>query len=758
MLVRIIMEQLPDLIQDLALILTVAGIVTIIFKKLKQPVVLGYVVAGFLASPHMPYIPSVREVDTVDIWANIGVIFLLFALGLEFSFKKILKMGSAPVIAAISVIVCMMSSGFLVGSLFGWSSMDCLFLGGMLAMSSTTIIYKAFDDLGLRQQRFTGLVLSVLILEDILAILLMVVLSTVAVSQQFEGGQLLYSIMELVFFLVLWFVVGLYFIPQFLKINRAELSDETLLIVSLALCFALVVIASMVGFSAAFGAFMMGSILAETVVAEKVEHLVAPVKDLFGAIFFVSVGMMVDPAILMEYWLPIVAITLTILLGQSVLGSCSFVLAGQPLKVAMQCGFSLAQIGEFAFIIASLGVSLGVTSAHLYPIVVAVSVITTFLTPYMIRLSAPAFEHVQARLPRKWKGVLERYAGGAETTVSSHQSYWRQLIASLVRNVLVYTILSVAAILLMLHGVMPLMQKVVPQAAVPYLGTGLTLLLVSAFLRAIIMKKNHSIEFRALWAASPYNRLPLVALILVRVVLAMAMIGYVISYYFTLSAGVVLMIGGVVIVAMILSRNIKQQSINLERTFLQNLRQRDIQDEHLGRKKPLYAGHLLSRDIHLSDITVPANSLWCGRTLMELSLGRRFGVHVSSILRGKRRLNIPNGKDVIFPGDVLQVIGSDQQLDNFVKQMNAQVYKEDADLEEHEMKLRQFVVTEESVFCGKTIVESGIRDKYHCMVVGLEQEGESLRSPDLNVPLNAGDVIWLVGEVKSIRELTKKGA
>lgn len=752
------MEELPELITDLALILTCAGIVTILFKKLKQPVVLGYVVAGFLASPHMPYTPSVQEVGTVDVWANIGVIFLLFALGLEFSFKKILKMGSAPVIAAVSVICCMMSSGFLMGTLFGWSTMDCLFLGGMLAMSSTTIIYKAFDDLGLRQQRFTGLVLSVLILEDILAILLMVVLSTVAVSQQFEGGQMLFSLMKLVFFLVLWFVVGLYFIPQFLKRNREQLSDETLLIVSLGMCFALVVIASMVGFSSAFGAFMMGSILAETVVAEKVEHLVSPVKDLFGAIFFVSVGMMVDPAILLEYWLPIVAITLTILLGQSILGSCSFVLAGQPLKVAMQCGFSLAQIGEFAFIIASLGVSLGVTSGRLYPIVVAVSVITTFLTPYMIRLSAPAYERVQRRLPKRWKKMLERYAVGAESAVESEQGYWHQLISSLGRTVLIYSILTIAVILLMLHGVVPLMAKVLPQSTVPYVGCILTLLLISAFLRAIVMKKNHSIEFKALWNESSYNRLPLVALVLMRVVLVLGMIAYVVSYYFTFSAGVLLAIGLAVVVATVLSRNIKRQSINLERTFLQNLRQRDIQDEHLGRKKPLYAGHLLSRDIHLSDITVPMNSLWCGRTLMELSLGQRFGVHVSSILRGKRRLNIPNGKDVIFPGDVLQVIGTDQQLENFVKQMNLQVYKDDDDLEEHEMKLRQFVVTADSVFCGKTIVESGIRDKYHCMVIGMEQDQESLRSPDLNMPLQAGDILWLVGEAKSIRELTKKGA
>ncbi|MBQ0061352.1 MAG: sodium:proton antiporter, partial [Bacteroidales bacterium] len=441
----------------------------------------------------------------------------------------------------------------------------------------------------------------------------------------------------------------------------------------------------------------------------------------------------------------------------SILGSCSFILAGQPLKVAMQCGFSLAQIGEFAFIIAGLGVSLGVTSSRLYPIVVAVSVITTFLTPYMIRLSAPVHTWVDNRLPAKWKQMLNRYAGGADTTVASHRSCWRQYLISMGRMMVVYSILSVAMIALMLYGVVPLLGQVLPAGVLPYVGCVLTLMLLSLFLRAIVMKKNHSIEFRALWE-SAYNRLPLVALIIIRVIFALVMVGYVISYYFTLSVGMVLVLALAVMAGMVLSRNIKQHSINIERTFLQNLRQRDIQEEHMGHKKPQYAGHLLSRDIHLSDIQVPENSLWCGRTLMELSLGHRFGINVSSILRGKRRLNIPNGKDVLYPGDVLQVIGSDEQLENFVRQLNEQVYQEDENLEEHEMKLRQFILTEKSEFCGKTIVQSGIRDKYHCMVVGLEQGDETLRAPNPQTALQVGDVLWLVGEVQNIQQLTKSMA
>ena len=383
------------MIQDLALILIVAGIVTLVFKQLKQPLVLGYIVAGFLVSPHMPYTASVVDTENVQLWADIGVMFLLFSLGLDFSFKKILKMGASPIISTITIIFSMAMLGMIAGHAFGWSKMDCIFLSGMLAMSSTTIIYKAFDDLGLRQQQFAGLVMSVLILEDILAIVMMVMLSAIASGNNPDGGQMLGAIVKIGFFLVLWLVVGIFAIPLFLRSVRRLINNEVLLIVSLGMCCAMAVFSTKVGFSSAFGAFIMGSILAETIEAEKIEHLVEPVKNLFGAIFFVSVGMLVDPQILMAYAVPILALVLTILVGQAVFGSFSFMLGGESLKSAMRCGFSMAQIGEFSFIIASLGLSLGVISDFLYPVVVAVSVITTFLTPYMIRLATPAYSALE---------------------------------------------------------------------------------------------------------------------------------------------------------------------------------------------------------------------------------------------------------------------------------------------------------------------------------------------------------------------------
>ena len=402
------MAELPSMIQDLALMLVVAGIVTLIFKKLKQPLVLGYIVAGFLVSPNMPYTASVVDHEGVHLWADIGVMFLLFSLGLDFSFKKILKMGASPVISTCTIIFCMSMLGVLVGYSFGWSKMDCIFLGGMLAMSSTTIIYKAFDDLGLRQQQFAGLVMSVLILEDILAIVMMVMLSAIASGNNPDGGQMLGSIMKIGFFLILWLIVGIFAVPLFLKQVRKLINNEVLLVVSLGLCCAMAVFSTKVGFSSAFGAFIMGSILAETIEAEKIEKLVEPVKNLFGAVFFVSVGMLVDPKILVDYAGPIALLVLTILVGQAVFGTFSFMLGGESLKSAMRCGLSMAQICEFSFIIASLGLSLGVISDFLYPVVVAVSVITTFLTPYMIRLATPVYSRLERHLPKRLIQSLNR--------------------------------------------------------------------------------------------------------------------------------------------------------------------------------------------------------------------------------------------------------------------------------------------------------------------------------------------------------------
>lgn len=756
------MSELPELVQDLALILVVAGFVTLLFKKLKQPLVLGYIVAGFLVSPHMSYTMSVVDKDDIQTWADIGVIFLLFSLGLDFSIKKILKMGASPIIAACTIIFSMMLLGVIVGHSFGWKEMDCIFLGGMVAMSSTTIIYKAFSDMGLTQQGFASTVMSVLILEDILAIVMMVMLSTVASGNSPDGVQLLGSIMKIGFFLVLWFVVGLFAIPLFLRSVRKILNSETLLIVSLGFCCLMAVISTQVGFSAAFGAFVMGSILAETVEADKIIRLVDPVKNLFGAIFFVSVGMLVKPDVIVQYAIPILLLVITILVGQALFGTLGYLLGGQTLKNAMRCGFSMAQVGEFAFIIATLGKSLGVISEFLYPVVVAVSVITTFLTPYMIRAAEPCYNVLVKHLPKRWVRRLTHIQTNNAGESASTNNLWKVLMKKMIFNTLIYGILSAAVIAIMFSAALPICRNLsIKWTGSHWIGNAvcgfLTILFIAPFLRSIVMKQNHSEAFKALWTDRRINRLPLTATILARVLIALSFIFYICNYLTRFKNALMIAVAVGLLILMLLSRWLKKRSITLERLFIQNLQSRDIEAQKQGKKKPLFANHLIDRDIHIANLELPDDSLWAGKTLYSLKLRNRFGVHISSILRGSKHINIPNGGTILFPGDKLQAIGDDEQLTKLSKAMKAELQPTITDIEKHEMKLRSFTISKTSPFIGKTLKDSGIRDEYNCMVVGVDEGQKNLTLITPSRSLQAGDVLWVVGEEKDLERILALG-
>ncbi|MBQ0072974.1 MAG: cation:proton antiporter [Prevotella sp.] len=750
------MAEIPTLVQDLALILITAGIVTLIFKKLKQPLVLGYIMAGFIVSPNLPITYSVADHANIEIWASIGVIFLLFALGLDFSVKKILKMGMAPIIAAITIVFSMMCMGMLVGKLFGWTTMNGLFLAGMLAMSSTTIIYKAFDDLGLRQQQFSSLVMSVLILEDILAIVMMVVLATIAKGGSGDSGQMVSSLLNIGYFLVLWFVVGLFFIPILLRKVRKLVNEEVLLILALALCCGMAVFASAVGFSAAFGSFVMGSILAETIEAKKIEKLVEPVKNLFGAIFFVSVGMLVDITVVIEQWVAIIVITLAILVGQSIFGTFGFMLSGQPLKTAMRCGFSMAQIGEFAFIIATLGLSLGVVSDFVYPVVVTVSVITTFLTPYMIRGAIPVYNTIERRLPKVWIRRINKISDIAPSNYDTSQGYWRPLLIQMTVNSIIYSTISFAIGAIMLTVGDEFLCSIMPERIGSMVCAAVTIILMAPFLRAMVMKKNKSEEYKALWISSRHNRAPLVFTIIVRLILAMSFIFYTCYMELRLSHAFIICIAMVVILAIIYSDRVKLQSIRLERLFIQNLRSKEMYARATGERRPLFEGHLLDRDIHISQVTVPQDSTWAGKTLAQLNLARRFGVHVSSIHRGHLCINIPSGTDVLFPDDVLQVIGTDEQLTMLNAVLQQEVIQIDEEVEQEEMILRHFIIGKNSPFLGKTLITSGLRDHYNCMLIGLEENEGTLTRVTPSYAFAQGDLLWIVGEETNIQRLSRE--
>ena len=728
---------------------------TLLFKKLKQPVVLGYIVAGFLASPYMPYTPSVADSAEVSTWAEIGVIFLLFSLGLEFSFRKLLKAGSTPIIAVITSTACMIVVGILVGGLFGWSFMNGLYLGGMLAMSSTGIIVKAFDDLGLRQQKFASLVFSVLILEDIIAIVMMLLFGTLGAGGKVDGGELLMSMGKMVFYLILWFVLGIYLVPLLLRKGRSLMNDETLLIVSLALCFLMVVLASLAGFSPAFGAFVMGSILAETVESEHIEHLVTPIKDLFAAVFFVSVGMMINPAMLAKYWLPIVVITLVVLIIRSIVGVFSYMLGGVDVRTSLQSSFSLAPVGEFSFIIATLGISLGAISDFIYPIIVSVSVVTTFMTPTMIRLANPVADWIEPRIPEKLKTALARYDAGS--TTARDENKWKKMLTDMLTPMLVYGVLCIAILVLSSRMLYPLMNGLLPDNWAHLATLAVTLVVLSPFMRPLLLKHCFTPKFWELWNDRQFNRAPLLAIVLFRLAAVIVIVTVAVNQHYHASIAVLIGIVAAVLIFLVFSRQLKNRQQALESTFFDNLNSKADAAE---KKRPKYAGALLSRDLHLAEITIPDRSEWGGKNLLQLDWRRRYDVNVASILRGTRRINIPPADLPLFPGDRVQLIGTDEQLRRF----SAALSDERARIQalppstDKEMVLRQIAVTAGSSLVGTSVTGSGIRKDDRCMVVGIDRGEDDLLKPVPELVFQEGDVVWVVGEDAQIRRLMQRTA
>ncbi|MDR1022006.1 MAG: cation:proton antiporter [Prevotellaceae bacterium] len=567
------MTHLPALVADLALILMIAGVVTILFKWLRQPVVLGYIVAGFMVGPHMYLLPSVVDSQSLATWSEIGIIFLLFALGLEFRFKKLLEVGGAALIAAIINMGAMVGVGYAVGYLLGWTGMESIFLGGMISMASTTIIIKAFNDLNKQRQRFANIVFGILIIEDIAAILMMVLFSTIAVSKTFEGMQLASSLLKLMFFIVVSFVVGIFVIPPALKRLKRYLNDETLLVVSCGLCLGMVLLAQAVGFSVALGAFIMGSILAETVQAKRIEHLVQPLKNLFGAVFFVSVGMMIVPGLIVEHIVPILILTVVVLLGRIIFATLGVLASGESLKVSMQSGFSLAQIGEFSFIIATLGIQLGVISDFVYPIIVAVSVVTTFTTPYGIKYSEAVYGKIERRIPKKWSTLLVGYAQSKSKAEDNPSNDWLTLLKGLFVPVLVYFALAVAVVILSRVALIPFIVEQLPATLGKVLAAALTILLMSPFLYGITSPRrflSNSVFFKLL-KENHFNKGVLILLNLSRTFLCILLILSVLLTLFPRATGGLIFISILITIFISFSPRYERQTKRIEAAFHETL-------------------------------------------------------------------------------------------------------------------------------------------------------------------------------------------
>ncbi len=739
------MIHIPVLIADLGLILAAAGVTTLLFKKIKQPIVLGYILAGLIVGPYINFLPTVSDVKSINIWAEIGVIFLLFSLGLEFSFKKLVKVGGSSSITAIVEVLFMLIMGFGVGKLLGWSTMDSIFLGGILSVSSTTIIIRAFEELGIKHKKFAGLVFGVLIVEDLAAILLLVLLSTLAVSQQFAGAEMLSSILKLAFFLVLWFISGIFLIPTFLKRTKKLMNDETLLIVSLALCLVMVLLAVKVGFSPALGAFIMGSILAETTMAEKIEHLTKSVKDLFAAVFFVSVGMLIDPQILVNYALPIVVVTLATIFGKFISSSLGALLSGQPLKTSVQAGMSLAQIGEFSFIIATLGVSLKVTSDFLYPIAVAASAITTFTTPYMIKVSEPFYNTLTKILPERWLNAISRYSSSTEgiTTFSD----WKILLRAYAINTVIHSVMLIGIIFLTSRYIYPFIEENLLTGLQAIFATlFISLLIMAPFLWALAIRRIERKAYSHLWLNKKYTRGPLVALELMRVALALFFVSFLMIQLYSTWIAIFATITLIIIVLFVFSRRLQQFYERIEYRFLNNLNEREQ-----AKKQP----EILPWDTHLLELTVAPESELVGRSLIDLGIREKYGVNIALIERGKIMIPTPQREEKLYPNDKVLIIGTDDQLANVKPLFEGQFDENSMDFPKKDMNLQKVIINSKSKVLGQSIRESGIRENTQGLVVGVERNGKRHLNPDSSFVFENEDIVWIVGNNKKINEVLK---
>lgn len=737
------MSTLSPLFLDLAMILITAGVITIIFKWLKQPLVLGYIVAGFFIGPYFPWFPVVSDAKDVQVWSEIGVVFLMFAVGLEFSLKKLKKVGATGGITAVTELFLMFLIGSSLGRIMGWSSMDSVFLGCMLAISSTAIIIKSFEDLKLKQQKFTGTVTAVLVVEDIIAVLLLVVLGTLSVSKQFDGIELGRSLIKLAFFLIVWFVFGIYLLPTFLRYMRRFMTEETLCIVSVGLCFAMVVFASYVGFSTALGAFVMGAVLAETIEADAIHRIITPIKNLFSAVFFVSVGMLVNPAVLLKYFVPIIVIALTVIVFKSLSATTGIILSGKPARTAIQSGFCFCQIGEFSFIIANVGLDYGVINPDLYPIIVSVSIITTFATPYMIKGALPFYENVYPRFPVKMREAIDNYSARAQSGDDGEEVSVRKFVQGQLTSVMIYGVIMTALMMLSSMYVKPLLNNIFvlengqPSIWGNVIGLVVTLVVMLPFLWAIVFKNVHRHEVKAILEEYNHSRAIVVPILLLRYFVAMLFVGMAVGRYIHLALGFVLVIVFFILFLVMFSRRVMGFYKSIEGRFMANFNQR--QDQHSFKIPQAMADNFM-----MESVKVTAYSPYVGKRLVECAFRKVFDVNVVAIERAGKVINLPGKDEVVMPLDKLTVIGAEDRISQFRGDIEVEPDMLIHDHSDNEVHIYRYEVREEGPLCGKDLIRSDFQRHHNGMIIAIERDGEYVHNPPAQTVFCRGDVVWFV--------------
>ena len=743
------MSSLPALFSDLALILVTAGITTVIFKWLKQPVVLGYIIAGFLIGPNFEWFPVVSDHNSVETWSEIGMVFMLFGIGLEFSFKKLKKVGGTVGLTALTELVTMCVVGFTLGKLLGWSKMDSIFLGAMLSISSTTIIAKAFDDMKLNREKFSGNVIGELVVEDLEAVLLMVILSTLAVSKTFDGMQLVSSMLKLGFFLVVWFLGGIFLVPTVLRWARKFMSEETLTVFSVGLCFLMVVLANLAGFSSALGAFIMGSILAETLEAEKIHKLTTPIKNLFGAIFFVSVGMMVDPQILVQYWWQILLVTLILVVFKPLSNVIGRLLAGSNLKQAMQGGFCFCQIGEFSFIIATLGLSYEVIDEFLYPIIVSVSIITTFLTPYAIKAAVPCYGWVTRNLPNHLLERLENKDSGLRVK-SGQKVTMGSFLARQLKNLVIYLAINIA-VMLICFFLATFVMKYVPSPWNSAISVAFTLILMSPFLWALGFKHTLQNTTKKLMKVSKFNKSLILSVFVLRFIFVFLMALIVIIHFFNGAFWVHLSLHaplyrwinvGFALVYTIMLRLLSPAMRfykRIEGRFMDNLNKRQT-------AQVFSIPEILQENCYLQKMRLSPDSPYSGKLIKDTDFRDNYNVSVVSVERGKQIYKLPKSDFQLFPYDKITFVGHEDHLRLLLGRVEAFDDRLIMEHEEGDVQMYKVEVKPDSPFVGVALINSGLADKYEAMVIAIERNGEFILNPSARITFQPHDFVWFVAQ------------
>ena len=742
------MEGVPALFSDLALILITAGVTTVIFKWLKQPLVLGYIVAGFLIGPHFTYFPVIEDHTSVETWSEIGMVFLLFAIGLEFSFKKLKKVGGPGAIMVLTELIIMFTTGFLVGKLFGWQKMNCIFLGCMLSISSTSIIVKAFDDLKLKNEKFTADVIGALVVEDLVAVILMVILSTLSVGNTFNGGELVLSMVKLVFFLVIWFIFGIYLIPSFLRLIRKFMTKETLEIIAVGLCFMMVMLANYAGFSSALGAFVMGSILAETLEADIIHRLVTPIKNLFAAIFFVSVGMMVDPKILIEYTWPVVIIALTIMIVKTLSATFGMLVSGRDIHTSLKAGFCFCQIGEFSFIIASLGLSFKVIDEYLYPIIVTVSIVTTFFTPYIIRLADPLYNWLNPRIPERWKQAMTNYSEGFKINDTTTLTF-RTFVVNQFKNMVIYGCIIFALALICFSAIGPFVVNNIKGIWGGLTSIAITLAILSPFIWAMAFKYKISLTNSRLISKNIFERHVIALIFVIRYLIAIIIITNILRHFIIINFFAALGIAIVISLILAFSNRIMKFYDKLEKNFMENLNKRQKQASFI-------IPEVLQQNFHLEKVTVSPLSQVVGKQLKNTVFRKDYKVSVVCIERGKNIYDLPDKDMMFYPYDVVTLVGSDENI-NKVKPI---IEVEDTELiherQGHNMSLHSVTLSEKSPLCRISLLDSLFKDKYDAMVIAIQRGNDYILSPSASTIFYSDDVIWFVSTIEAAKMIKLK--